>query len=61
MPIKIFPGIQYQPVRELSDRQIITIAQEENMIYVLIKNYGDHPTLLTIDFLKNTYDVEGYD
>lgn len=61
MPVKIFPGIQYQPERELAEERIITVSQEENVIYILIKNEGDHPTLLTVDFLKSTYDVQGYD
>lgn len=37
------------------------IFPEDGIIELVIPVEGDHPMLITIDFLKQTYDVEGVD
>jgi len=37
------------------------IYPEDGKIDLLIPVEGDHPMLVTVDFVKKTYTVEGYD
>jgi hypothetical protein len=43
------------------DKRIISINVDNNEVNVLLFNNNDHPTLLSIDIINNTYTIEGYD
>jgi hypothetical protein len=58
--MSVFDGIHYKKKFE-NDESVLEVTENNGEILILIKNEGDHPTLITINLGDKTYHVEGYD
>ena len=61
MSTRYFDGIQYKAERKLAEEEILTVVEDNGKLMILVKNKGDHPTLISINLVKKTFDIEGYD